>query len=150
MASRRTLESAENSLLPLIQYEGADQGHEWPVRLLLWLLARVSGVYRAVVQTRLFLYRTGIKRRYPLGCQVISIGNVTVGGTGKTPMVEKLARELADQGRKVAILSRGYRKKEKGFWGKAGDKLRFGPGGPPGPKRSLSPVFCQKPFSFLR
>ena len=57
MASRRTLESAENSLLPLIQYEGADQGHEWPVRLLLWTLKRLSGLYRAAVQTRLFLYR---------------------------------------------------------------------------------------------
>ena len=131
MGSRKTLESAENSLLPLIQYEGADQGHEWPVRLLLWTLKRLSGLYRAAVQTRLFLFRTGVLSRYPLGCQVISIGNVTVGGTGKTPMVEKLARELSDQGRKVAILSRGYRKKEKGFWQKTGDKLRFGPGGPP-------------------
>lgn len=133
MASRRTktLEGAENALLPLIQYEGADQGHEWPVRLLLWVLARISGIYRSVVQIRLFLYRTGVFRRFPLGCQVISIGNVTVGGTGKTPMVEKLARELTDQGRKVAILSRGYRKKEKGFWARLGDKFRFGPGGAP-------------------
>lgn len=131
--SRKTLESAENSLLPLIQYEGGDQGHEWPVRLLLWGLARVSSVYSAVVQIRLWLYATGLKRRYPLGCQVISIGNVTAGGTGKTPMVEKLARELADQGRKVAILSRGYRKKEKGFWAKLADRTRGG-GKPPPPR----------------
>ena len=131
--SRKALESAENSLLPLIQYEGGDQGHEWPVRLLLWALARVSAVYRAVVQTRLWLYASGIKRRYPLGCQVISIGNVTAGGTGKTPMVEKLARELADEGRKVAILSRGYRKKEKGFWAKLADRTRGG-GKPPPPR----------------
>jgi tetraacyldisaccharide 4'-kinase len=41
--------------------------------------------------------------------QVIAIGNLTVGGTGKTPVVEKFARELRDQGRNVAILSRGYR-----------------------------------------
>ena len=131
MSSRKTLESAENSLLPLIQYEGADQGHEWPVRLLLGFLKGVSHIYGAVVQLRLFLYRTGVKRRYPLGCQVISVGNVTAGGTGKTPMVEKLARELMDQGRKVAILSRGYRKKEQGFWQKLGDKMRHGPDGPP-------------------
>ena len=131
--SRKTLESAENSLLPLIQYEGGDQGHEWPVRLLLWALARVSSVYSAVVQIRLWLYATGLMRRYPLGCQVISIGNVTAGGTGKTPMVEKLARELADQGRKVAILSRGYRKKEKGFWEKLAERTRGG-GKPPPPR----------------
>ena len=129
--SRKALESLENSLLPLIQYEGADQGHEWPVALLLWVLARISAVYRAVVQTRLWLYRCGVKRRFPLGCQVISIGNVTAGGTGKTPMVEKLARELADEGRKVAILSRGYRKKEKTFWAKIADCVKGGGKTPP-------------------
>lgn len=127
----KTLERTENAILPLIQYEGADMGHEWSVRLLLWFLARVSAVYRLAVQARLFLYRTGVLRRFPLGCQVISIGNVTVGGTGKTPMVEKLARELAAQGRKVAILSRGYRKKEKGFWHRVGDKFRYGAAGAP-------------------
>ena len=131
--SRKALESTENALLPLIQYEGGDQGHEWPTRLLLWILARISSVYSAVVQTRLWLYATGLKRRYPLGCQVISIGNVTAGGTGKTPMVEKLARELADEGRKVAILSRGYRKKEKGFWAKLAERTRGG-GKPPPPR----------------
>ncbi|MBR1608687.1 MAG: tetraacyldisaccharide 4'-kinase [Kiritimatiellae bacterium] len=131
MGSRKTLEKTENALLPLIQYEGADRGHGAAASFLLWTLARISAVYAAVVQLRLFLYRTGILRRYPLGCQVISIGNVTVGGTGKTPMVEKLARELAAQGRKVAILSRGYRKKEKGFGARLADKFRFGPGGAP-------------------
>jgi len=47
--------------------------------------------------------------------QVIAIGNLTVGGTGKTPVVEKFARELRDQGRNVAILSRGYRSKPAPF-----------------------------------
>ena len=60
----------------------------------------------------MFFYRTGILRRFPLGCQVISVGNITAGGTGKTPVVEIFARELQKSGRKVAILSRGYRKKE--------------------------------------
>src|SRR5258708_2200559 len=46
-----------------------------------------------------------------LGVQVIAIGNLTVGGTGKTPVVEKFAQALRDQGRNVAILSRGYRSK---------------------------------------
>src|SRR5204862_163122 len=44
-----------------------------------------------------------------LGCLVISIGNLTVGGTGKTPIVEKFARALQSGGRQVAILSRGYK-----------------------------------------
>ena len=133
MGSHRTAERAENALLPLIQYEGADQGHEWPVRLLLRVLKGVSRVYGGVVQLRLFLFRTGVLRRFPLGCQVISVGNVTAGGTGKTPMVEKLARELSGQGRKVAILSRGYRKKEKGFWTRLGERLKGG-GRPPPPR----------------
>jgi len=52
-----------------------------------------------------------ILRDSTLGIQVIAVGNLTVGGTGKTPVVEKFARELRDQGRNVAILSRGYRSK---------------------------------------
>jgi tetraacyldisaccharide 4'-kinase len=63
-----------------------------------------------VVLLRLHLYRTGILRYHALGCQVISVGNLTVGGTGKTPVVEVFARELQKAGRKVAILSRGYKK----------------------------------------
>ena len=60
---------------------------------------------------RTFLYDLRILRDSTLGVQVIAVGNLTVGGTGKTPVVEKFARELRDQGRNVAILSRGYRSK---------------------------------------
>ena len=105
-------ERLEKFLLRLIQHPGADQGHPWPVRLLLLALKGASQLFRAAVQIRLFFYKTGILQRYPLGCQVISVGNITVGGTGKTPVVEVFARELQQAGRKVAILSRGYRKKE--------------------------------------
>lgn len=75
------------------------------------LLLILSKVFEVAVKTRLFLYSLRILRDSTLGVQVIAIGNLTVGGTGKTPVVEKFARELQDQGRNVAILSRGYRSK---------------------------------------
>src|SRR2546427_4978887 len=70
-----------------------------------------SRVFQVVIKFRRFLYNVRILRDSTLGVQVIAIGNLTVGGTGKTPVVEKFARELRDQGRNVAILSRGYRSK---------------------------------------
>ena len=102
----------ERFLVRLIEREGADVGHGWRVRFLLWNLHYLSLVYRSMVQLRLALYERGILRYNTLGCQVISIGNLTVGGTGKTPVVEIFARELAAEGRRVAILSRGYKKVE--------------------------------------
>ena len=72
-------------------------------------LFALSKLFQVAVKTRRFLYNFRILRDSTLGVQVIAIGNLTVGGTGKTPVVEKFARELRDQGRNVAILSRGYR-----------------------------------------
>ena len=54
---------------------------------------------------------------------MVSIGNLTCGGTGKTPVVEVFARSLSQQGRKVAILSRGYRSKNRSFWEKMRQKF---------------------------
>lgn len=71
----------------------------------------LSQAFQVAVKCRRVLYKTRMLRDYTLGVQVIAIGNLTVGGTGKTPVVEKFARELKDQGRNVAILSRGYRSK---------------------------------------
>src|SRR5205814_251250 len=73
------------------------------------ILYALSFVYDRLVQLRLYLYRKRIFRERALGCLVISIGNLTVGGTGKTPIVEKFARALQTGGRRVAILSRGYK-----------------------------------------
>jgi tetraacyldisaccharide 4'-kinase len=79
--------------------------------LLRGLLFALSKVFQAAIKTRRFLYHFRILRDSTLGVQVIAVGNLTVGGTGKTPVVEKFARALRDQGRNVAILSRGYRSK---------------------------------------
>jgi tetraacyldisaccharide 4'-kinase len=76
------------------------------LRAILYLL---SFVYERLVQLRLYFYRKRILRERALGCLVISVGNLTVGGTGKTPIVEKFARALQTGGRRVAILSRGYK-----------------------------------------
>ena len=75
-----------------------------------------SYLFSGIVQLRLWLYRNRILRDQPLGCLVVVVGNLTVGGTGKTPIVEKFARALHDRGRKVAILSRGYKSKKPPFW----------------------------------
>src|SRR5215472_16261502 len=73
------------------------------------ILHGLSFVYDWLVQLRLYLYRKRVFRERTLGCLVISIGNLTVGGTGKTPVVEKFARALQAGGRRIAILSRGYK-----------------------------------------
>ena len=109
-------ERIENYLVKLIQEKGADQNQPFSIRLLLNLLKVFSFIFASIVSIRYFLYRTSILKRFPLGIQVISIGNVTAGGTGKTPVTEIFARTLAANGRKVAILSRGYRRKETPFW----------------------------------
>jgi tetraacyldisaccharide 4'-kinase len=80
-----------------------------------WLLYLGSKLFETGVKARRFLYNARILRDSTLGVQVIAIGNLTVGGTGKTPVVEKFARVLQDEGRMVAILSRGYRSKPPPF-----------------------------------
>ena len=77
-----------------------------------FLMRALSGVFRALVQLRLWKYRSGWKPQHHLGTRVVAIGNITVGGTGKTPVVELLARTLRERGRKVAILSRGYKSRK--------------------------------------
>ena len=116
---REWSERAETYLLGVIF-------HERPGRraaALRHLLLALSHVFAGAVKVRQFLYRTRILRDTTLGVQVIAVGNLTVGGTGKTPVVEKFARALQDQGRKVAVLSRGYRSRPKPLRERIVDKL---------------------------
>ena len=115
-ARQSGFERLESSLVRLIQEKGADQDQSASVNFLLGVLKGLSLLFLVVVSIRDLLYRVGLLRRYPLGTQVISIGNITAGGTGKTPVTEIFARTLAAEGRKVAILSRGYRRKEAPWW----------------------------------
>jgi tetraacyldisaccharide 4'-kinase len=77
-------------------------------RALLALLRLLSRPYALALSLRAAGYRLGLLRSYRLPCPVISVGNITLGGTGKTPMVVQLAQELIGRGRRVAVLSRGY------------------------------------------
>src|SRR6516162_4501819 len=76
------------------------------VRMLLW---PISVVYGQLARLWATFYRRGILKRKQLNRPVISIGNLTVGGTGKTPMVVWLAERLLAEGLRVAILTRGYK-----------------------------------------
>ncbi len=76
--------------------------------LVLTALSPLSYSYYAVIRLRELLYRRGVLETTTLPVPVISVGNITVGGTGKTPFLELLAKILLDRGKKVAILSRGY------------------------------------------
>ncbi len=81
---------------------------DWKSRAALPGLSVLSGVYRGVVGARSALYGAGLLEKGAPPVPVISVGNITSGGTGKTPLVESIVGGLLDRGRKPAILSRGY------------------------------------------
>ena len=77
-------------------------------------LLPLSWLYGCVVQARNYLFEMGVLKSESFHIPVISVGNITVGGTGKTPHIEYLIR-LLKKDVKVAVLSRGYKRKSKGF-----------------------------------
>ena len=102
-----------------------------PFRLLLWPL---SLVYGAAARLHASLYALGVYTTRHLNAPVISVGNLSVGGTGKTPMVLWLAERFLAEHKRVAILSRGYRgsggtsDEVKMLKGRLGDRVVFGVG----------------------
>src|ERR1700759_3736520 len=104
---RDWIEAGETFFLEVV----FEERHDFKARFTRTVLFLLSKVFTAAIKVRRWLYNVRILRDRTLGVQVIAIGNLTVGGTGKTPVVEKFARELRDAGRNVAILSRGYRSK---------------------------------------
>lgn len=77
----------------------------WLLRAFLLPLAII---YRVGLWAYLLIYRLGIRKRCKLNVSVISVGNLTFGGTGKTPAVQTICRVLTEQGKRVVILSRGH------------------------------------------
>ena len=121
--ARNSRERLEFFLLAVI----SNRLHGWWPNTLRFTLKSLSKLYSAIMDARFLLYEHRILRSKTLGCQVISIGNLTVGGTGKTPVVEVFARALQQNGRKVAILSRGYKKAETPASEKLYNLITFNP-----------------------
>ena len=78
------------------------------------VLAPLGALYGTAVALRRALYRAGLLQVHKIEAPVISVGNITTGGTGKTPLVELIARIVAQEGKRVCILTRGYGRKEPG------------------------------------
>lgn len=79
------------------------------------LLSPAVIVYYAVIKIRNYFFDNGIFKATPVNAKVISVGNLTVGGSGKTPAVIYTTNLLKDHGKKVGILSRGYRRNSSGY-----------------------------------
>lgn len=84
-------------------------------KIFLFPLYILSLMYGLVIRIRFFFYSAGIFKINELPCKVISIGNITVGGSGKTPMAIYLADALTKKDKKVVVLSRGYKSKIHGI-----------------------------------
>ncbi len=83
---------------------------------LLGPLRILSSIYRICLRLRERVYETGVLRTEEVSIPVISVGNITVGGTGNTPVVERLSRELKALGFNPGIVTRGYKRKKKGVF----------------------------------
>src|SRR5690242_5951685 len=78
-------------------------------------LTPLSVVYGIAVRVRNSLYRRGVFKSAGIVPPVLSVGNLTTGGTGKTPLVEWLADQLAESGLRVCVLTRGYGRNSSGM-----------------------------------
>lgn len=119
MTKQEILENLERYFLSLIQGKRKRRQDQ----AMISLLFVASRFYRMAVQFRIWLFDKRVIRHRAIGCLVVSIGNVSCGGTGKTPVVEVFAKSLSQKGRKVAVLSRGYRSKQRSLWTKLTQKF---------------------------
>ena len=92
----------------------ADDARGMTPRMLRAFAAGCARLYEVGLEVYLGMERVGLRRRERLPIPVVSIGNLTTGGTGKTPMTQMLCRRLTASGRRVAVLSRGHGGKGQG------------------------------------
>ncbi|MBX2861739.1 MAG: tetraacyldisaccharide 4'-kinase [Vampirovibrio sp.] len=107
-----------SSLTSTLKQQAAEH-HRQPNSWLTWLLMPASFLYGLVSSIRVWLYDCGVLPIVRVNVPVISVGNLTTGGTGKTPVIIALAKELCTLGHKVVILSRGYGASHPINYGKA-------------------------------
>ena len=117
----RTTQKVENLKTYFIDLVHSKEVHGIFMRLFMGMLFLFSLIYEQLVNIKLLGYKLGISGKEKLDCYVISLGNITVGGTGKTPTAQRLARDIRDMGYRVVILNRGYRAKWHGEVGIVSD-----------------------------
>ena len=117
----RTTEKVENLQTYFLHMLQNKEVEGITMHIIAGILYSFSLVYEQLVNIKLLAYKIGISSRQKLNCYVISLGNITVGGTGKTPTAQKLARDIRDMGYRVVILNRGYRAKWHGEVGIVSD-----------------------------
>ena len=105
----RKMKSRKDELEEWVTEVIFNRAHGFRAWFMRCILRIVSWVFYIIVRVRLLLFRRRLRTVHYLGTFVVSVGNITAGGTGKTPVVELLARTLAARGRKCAILTRGYK-----------------------------------------
>ena len=117
----RTTERVENFRTYVTDLMRRRHAEGLGLRIIMAVLYTFSVIYRQLLNFKLWGYEKGVFQRKRLACYVISLGNITVGGTGKTPTAQYLAAAIRDMGYRVVILNRGYRAKWRGDVGIVSD-----------------------------
>lgn len=121
----RATEKIENLQTYFTHLVHSKEVHGLPLNVMMSVLYIFSLIYGLLVNFRLSGYKIGLFKQQKLDCYVISLGNVTVGGTGKTPTAQRLAKDIRNMGYRVVILNRGYRAKWHGDVGIVSDGQRL-------------------------
>lgn len=113
--------SREKQILTYLESVVYDKRPGFAAWFICCLLNSLSCIYAVSIKFYIFLFNSGIRKRHRLSKPVISIGNITVGGTGKTPVVQYIVRKLITLGANPAVLSYGYGGTLSGAYGVVSD-----------------------------